>query len=450
MMSTDGPTTLPRFAEPKRLTSGPYLARNPLVLAAMAGMDALGLVLPARSGSARQASELLQSAPRPVRVLVANAGHLGDLVVMLPLLAALRRHPRVAEIGVLVGPWGASVFEGAGGVDRVHLASHWTLDRGPGELRDKLRRHAQSRLSAVRALRRARYDVALDAYAWLGNASDLLWAAGIPVRVGFPSGGGGTLYTERVAFDPHASVADNGARLFRRLLGEALSGTPRACYPGFRPDPVAASRVAALTPYVVVHVGAGHAPRAWPGASWRALCMHLRDRGFTLVFTGAPAEVAYVRSIAEPVAGVVLAGQLDFRGFASVIRQADGLVCVDTVAGHLAACFEVPSAVLINGVQPSARWHPNQRYARVVTTPVGCAPCSRSAGCAALACLLQTEPDRVFAALCEAMEEKRRGLLELEDVAGVERPAHVVAEREGVSAQPAAAVDPGLGREHAE
>src|SRR4051812_8377182 len=100
------------------MMTGPYLARNPLVVGAMAGADALGLLARRRRGPS--------PAERPLRVLVANAGHLGDLVVMLPLLGALRRDPRIGHVGVLIGPWGRPVIEASRAVDAVHVASHWT------------------------------------------------------------------------------------------------------------------------------------------------------------------------------------------------------------------------------------------------------------------------------------------------------------------------------------
>ena len=42
---------------------------------------------------------------RPLRILIANWAHLGDVVAMLPLLQYLADQARIESVGVLVGSW---------------------------------------------------------------------------------------------------------------------------------------------------------------------------------------------------------------------------------------------------------------------------------------------------------------------------------------------------------
>jgi len=386
-----------RYAEPQRAATGPFLARNPALVAGMWAADVGARILPARAAPLPEG--------RKLNVLVSNLGHAGDLIVTMPLIAALRAHPRVASVGVLIGPWSRGLAEAGDIADHIHVASHWTLDRGAGGMRAKMAR-AKALRGPVRAeLKAASYNLAIDAYAWFGNTAMLLWEAGVPVRAGFTSGGGGGFFTHRAGFAPNESVAANMARVARLVLPDLEIGP--AVYPGFRESQAALEEARALGRYIVVHVGAGDPRRDWPAAHWIALCRSLTEAGYKLAFTGLPAESAQIEPVRAETGGVSFAGKLDFVGFATLIKEAAGLVCVDTGAGHIAACFETPSAILFNGIQPGERWRPQQRFARRASVETACAPCHRTQGCAAMACLRHVTAQEVFAALQDAISAKQ-------------------------------------------
>src|SRR5262245_48623453 len=130
---------------PRRLMTGPYLARNPAVLGIMAAGDIAGILAPRRAAAI--------PADRPINVLVANLAHLGDLIVALPLLARLRASPRVAKLGLLVGSWGRPVVDLGDLADEVFCVDHWRLNRAQDDTKTKLVRHARTRADAVAALR---------------------------------------------------------------------------------------------------------------------------------------------------------------------------------------------------------------------------------------------------------------------------------------------------------
>ena len=70
-----------RFATQLREMSGPYRARNPSLVGSLYASDGVARLLPKRGQAI--------SRDRPLRVLVANWGHLGDVVIILPLLRFL-------------------------------------------------------------------------------------------------------------------------------------------------------------------------------------------------------------------------------------------------------------------------------------------------------------------------------------------------------------------------
>lgn len=397
-----------KVGAPRRLMTGPYLARNPVVVGIMAVSDAVGLLAPRRTGPL--------PTDRPLNVLVVNPAHLGDLINVLPLLARLRESRTVAKLGLLIGTWGRPALQLGELADRIHVIDHWHLNRGEASWLEKVRYHARTKAVAVEEMRRESYDVAIDTYPYFENAANLLWRIGVRTRIGFTSGGAGTLHTHRVAFDPKLSIVANQERLLAPVLrGEALQLEVPAGIHGFRPDPEAVRLANDLADYVVLHIGRGERHRDWPGPAWIELGRRLIADGLRLVYTGEPSEAVHSESVRAALGGMNLIGRLSLPGFATILSRARGLVSIDTVAGHLAACFQVPTAIIQNGVAPPNLWRPNQPFVRLVTFPVPCAPCNRTRGCESMRCLRSTSGDAVHAALREAMAAKARTIATLTD-----------------------------------
>ena len=78
---------LAAFGEPLPEMTGPYRARNPRLVAMFRTLDLFGHILP----------KWRRALPtdRPLRVLVANWGHIGDVITVLPLLKFIEHHPNV-------------------------------------------------------------------------------------------------------------------------------------------------------------------------------------------------------------------------------------------------------------------------------------------------------------------------------------------------------------------
>lgn len=136
--------------------------------------------------------------PHAPRILVFEFWHLGDAVMVDPMLRALRARCPRAEISLLCKPAARVLLEPSGIVDRfIEIDVPWTAFEGKYEWR----RYTDSKFrAAIRALRRERFDVTLDSRMDL-RSNILSWIIGARRRVGFDVPGGRGLLTDRVA-DP--------------------------------------------------------------------------------------------------------------------------------------------------------------------------------------------------------------------------------------------------------
>jgi ADP-heptose:LPS heptosyltransferase len=372
--------SLPRYGKPLPELTGKYRARNPVLVAALTVFDLLGRLHPKRSG--------LLPADRPIRLLVANWAHLGDVVAILPLLQYLARHPRIEKIGVLVGSWSQCIVSELPFLDKVHYLDHFLLDRGAGSRTEKMRRYFVRQSQVVREIRDSCYDVSIDLFGVFPPTHRLLWKAGIPNRIGFTCTGLGTYLTHPYDWPlDDEYILTKQLALLEPILGDETPTAFPAAYPDFVPTDLREHRLTPDRRYILMHIGVGDF-RSWPLENWVELGRALQARGMDLVFTGARGVEA---ELAEDVAGKLkaqcVAGALSWNEFVTSVANAAAVISVDTVTGHLAACFGIPSIILLSGRWGSKFFRPNNTNALTLTHPVGCTPCYRSRGCAAMACV---------------------------------------------------------------
>lgn len=379
------------FATPRPGMRGPYLIRHPLKAAAIAARDAM--LRPLSSGSASVPDD-------PRHILLANWGHLGDVVTTLGLAATLRERFPNATLDMVTGSWGALPARASGLFDTLHLIDHHAINRSDIDRRAKRARYRTTLATALPAIQAVNYDVAIDCYPFHPPAHPLFQKAGIPVRAGFTSGGYGPLLTHPVRWtDASQPIASHYRALLTTLWPEG-NWALEDLRPRTSSEQLArASDLSA--PYIVLHPGAGATYKDWGIERWLALVAllstHPRTANYRFVVTGAGAgEVAVARRLADALPGILnLAGRADWAMFEAVLAHADLVVCPDTVTAHLAARFDTPVLAIFTGANDPHQWGPYSRSGHVLVQDVACTPCNRP-GCAAMACIAGTTPDQVL------------------------------------------------------
>ncbi len=347
--------------------------------------------------------------PEPRRILIANTGHLGDVILSTAVLPVLRRAFPHCRIGFLIGSWSRAILRDHPLVDDIHLFDHCRLNRGASSWLQKLRQHGRTRRQAVREFIDARYDAAIDLRYYFGNAIPLLWQAGIPIRIGYSGGGFGPLLTHCLRWrcqDRH--VVEYFADLLRLLpiTPDCLAEVRPNLGPGDEAHPPALPH----TPFVILHMGAGTACREWPIAHWQQLTRRLLADGHTVVFTGQGAREGgnCAQVLVDSPRCVNLCDRLPWSEYVAVVRRARLVVAADSMAGHLAAAVGTRCVILGNGIHHPALWRPLGAVCRVLAHPVSCAPCHNPRGCATMDCVRRIDVDQAWDAINELMRDALR------------------------------------------
>ena len=169
--------------------------------------------------------------PPPLRILLLNGAHIGDVVIATSIIPILRSAYPSAELGMLTGSWSHIVVSNHPELTYTHCVDHWRLNRANITIYGKLLRYIKTRRTALKELKQVRYDVAISTFGHFPDFLDLAWTARIPVRIGYEKSIFSSLATDLVE-DKENPFIHQSARV-AELLG-ALPVIHLTCFGGNR------------------------------------------------------------------------------------------------------------------------------------------------------------------------------------------------------------------------
>lgn len=296
-------------------------------------------------------------------ILIIKPSSLGDIVLALPALSALRRNFPDAEISWLVRPEFALLIE-----NHPHLSRTILFDR---RLLGKAWYHprALAALAAlIRKLRKAKYDAVIDLQG-LFRTAVFGWLSGCKKRLGMTASRefASLFYTDKVAQDADSiHLIDYYLKIIRQM-----GATDTAVNFILPVDSAADDSIKKLLSdynvgpdkYAVFVPGSAHADKCWPLERFAALADKVSSQyGLSIITTGTIAEKPAIERLKKlaNVQIVDLAGLTNIRELVALLSAARLVVSNDTGSGHIAAALNKPLVMIFGRTNP-ARVHPYGR-----------------------------------------------------------------------------------------
>jgi heptosyltransferase-2 len=306
------------------------------------------------------------------RVCVRATNWLGDAVMSLPAIRAIRQVFPHAHIALVARPWVAGLYARERSLDRI---IPYPAQKGLG---------AKRAFAAV--LRREHFDAAI----LLQNAFDaalVAWLAGIPERIGYNRDARGLLLTQAIPVPEPGEIPRHERFYYLELLRRAgwierfpdtaairLEGIDEARAAGA----AHLARLGISSPAVGISPGAayGNAKR-WLPERFAAVAQTLASS--TVLLFGSAGERPLCETVAEPLrrGGIEvrnLAGETTLREFIDLAAACRLYLTNDSGAMHVASALGVPT-VAVFGATDDATTGPTGALARVVREHAECSPC---------------------------------------------------------------------------
>ena len=303
------------------------------------------------------------------RVLVRATNWLGDAVMSLPAIRAIRQVFPHAHIAIAARPWVADLYARETSIDRVIP-------------------YTGSRRAFAARLRAERFDGAI----LLQNAFDaalIAWLARIPERIGYNRDARGLLLTRAIPVPEPGDIPRHERFYYLELLRRAGMIERFPPSDAIRLDGIEAAResgarhLAALgmaLPVIGISPGAayGNAKR-WLPDRFAEVARAFQPFSAAVLVFGSPSD----RPLCEEVAGSLLryglqarnlAGETTLREFIDLAAACRLFLTNDSGAMHVASALAVPT-VTVFGATDDATTGPTGPLARVVREHAECSPC---------------------------------------------------------------------------
>ncbi len=343
------------------------------------------------------------------RILVVKAAGIGDLILAVPALRALRHRYPDALIDLLVTPKCADLFRNCPYVDDVHvLQTQGMTNRitGGGLL---------PLMKTLGRLRKQRYDMVINLYHLFSDRGarrmkQLCRVIGSRCVIGRNTDGRGSFYDAWIvdSWDapPLADRHEVDINLdVVRMLGAVDSGQGLEFWvteadrlalkaiPGIREN----AGEGALQ--IVLNPASDAVYKRWPVAYFAELGDLLVDRlSARVLIVGAEGECALAARLAAAMKRPVidLCGKLNLIDLAALLQESDLMVTNDTGPMHLSAAVGTPVIALFGPTRPS-RYGPYgpEGFHLSVQGRASCSPCTRF-DCVPRTCMNDITPRQVL------------------------------------------------------
>jgi lipopolysaccharide heptosyltransferase II len=338
--------------------------------------------------------DAMRRAGAPARILVKAVNWLGDVVMTVPALRALRHGFPAAHLAVLIKRELASFFDGADWIDEV---LPYRIGSGAAGIGDRLR--------LIGELHAHRFDLAVVLPRSFESA---LWiaAARIPRRVGFVAQGRGPLLTDRIRRAPEMLARHQENDYLDLLrLGLGISGSPDETHI----EVAARHRDAMLTwlserrrgagALVALAAAAAYGPaKEWPAPHFARLIDLLAERyAVECVLVGAPSERMRCEQIAAASrsGALIAAGETSIGEALALLSLCDGFAGNDSGSMHASGALGIPTVGIFGSTDPQ-RTSPLGPKTAVLYDHIECSPClARTCRFGHYDCLRRIEPERV-------------------------------------------------------
>lgn len=340
-----------------------------------------------------------------LNILIRGTNWIGDAVMTLPAVAAVRDTLPGARITVLAKPWVADVYSLCRSIDDVLIYQRPGVHDGPAGL-----------LRLAAGLRERAFDAAILMQNAI-EAAVIAFLARIPLRAGYNSDGRGLLLTHSVQRTEAVRRVHQSVYYLEmvRALGCRPAGSGTLLIPGTDHERLAGELLAGYglqghRPLVGMAPGATYGPaKKWFPERFSSVADRLVD-GFSahILLFGSPedAETAAAVQARAKHPMVDLTGKTGLREAMSLIGRCRLFISNDSGLMHVAAALGVPTVAIFGSTNP-ATTSPTGANHIIVHRDVACSPCLKPDCPTDFRCMDLIGTDDVYEAAVRLLDQGR-------------------------------------------
>lgn len=339
------------------------------------------------------------------RILAVRCAYIGDIIMTLPALHALKTLYPQAKLYLLTSTSASHL-----------LAAHPDIDSfipydPPWFYKIAVKKAIKDFFTMREQIRKLQPDLAIDFRADIRNIAFIIAQSRSLHRMSYSSGGGWRLLTHPIVWHRVSHKIEFHLDLLRGAGIPASSSDPRI-YLNERDYEeshklLQETGVQGEAPLIVIHPGSRVPTKRWGIQNFAVVAQHLEAQGARIIVAGSPEEHLISQPIVQACQRAISTlGKISIRGFAAMVAQSKLLIGNDSAPIHIAAAVGTPTVSIFG---PSKPWEtaPRGEMHRSVFVPIECRNSCDENSCSSESryCLDAVLPEMVISAARELLSK---------------------------------------------
>ncbi len=305
----------------------------------------------------------------PKKILIVQTAFIGDVIIITPLIKAVKKLYSNALLDVMVIPQTAGVLEHNPNINEIILF-------------DKRKNKIISFIKTLLLLKKNKYDVAITPHSSVTTAL-LLKYAKIKIRVGYDRWSAAKHLTHKV---PHPDGIHKTVKNLSllSLFTEKVFSNQTELFPTITMIEKANNLLSEIktnsNKSVAIAPGSVWFTKKWPTEYYKILAEQLVENNFGVVLIGSKDEKEICDKVLPTKNGINLAGDLSLLESAAVIKKCDLMICNDSGALHIANAMQTDVFAFFGPTVQSIGYFPFRKNDFVFERDMECRPCGSHGG----------------------------------------------------------------------
>ncbi|KAF0135313.1 MAG: heptosyltransferase III [Candidatus Saganbacteria bacterium] len=328
------------------------------------------------------------------KILICRVDQIGDMLMTLEAIKAIKAKYGEAEIDVLAGPWNIELLKEIPYINRIIPYTSFRMDKSKNNIIFKILSDLRQITNIIFLLRKNAYDIGVDFRPHWSPGIPLMFLGGVKYRLGFSSGGLGFLLNGEIAFDYNLHLQDNFNKLARIIDAEGTSFELIIAQEHFYKveELLRKENIRAM---IIIAPGSSNQAKLWQNEKWAIIADYLKKYNYSVVFAGDKKDSQLISNIMAKMTESAhnISGRLNIWEYFALMSKAKLFIGVDSMAGHLAALLGINGIIIFGGMTDYRQWQPNSPKITLVRNEINCAPCYCENGCGGVKCISEISAD---------------------------------------------------------
>ena len=299
---------------------------------------------------------------------------MGDVILALPMVQALKKFIPESEIDFICIPSTANVLENHRAINKV-IQYDKKGDGKVGKLND-----------IIRQVKNEHYDIVLSPHRSFRSAL-ITYCSKAQVRIGFDINSLSFLLTHKVPYVKQKHEILRNLNLLGAIDGFDIIDSKSSLKAELHPSEIDTKLMESLRS----QAGPGKLITIAPCSRWftkqltisktTEIIKALHEKGYTVLMLGGPDDFFYCREVRNIVNNreklINMCARLTPLQSYLIIKKSDALISVDSAAQHLGGASDTPIVLIYGSTNKSFGFYPlTSKYTIIENTELTCRPCT--------------------------------------------------------------------------